>query len=169
MLHKNIRVYLISAESRHDQKAEAEDTSSDKLSEPETPLEQGPDHSNDAVQQPEPAKQVALALSVPTEQTTTSALKPAEQLSIINRPKRSISAMTPRYEDEFAPIQAKHFKASEEPSFSDYSVHRRGAILYVINHITGRRESASLLGSKWPILKHQFLEGKLTVHECIKV
>ena len=47
---------------------------------------------------------VAAALQI-----MTSVPKPAEQLSVVNRPKRLKTTQPPRYEDEFAPsVRAKH-------------------------------------------------------------
>lgn len=83
----------------------------------------------------------------------------------MSRPKRSITSRAPRYEDEF---QAEHLKAAKktstpinEPSLSDYHVYRQGAVLHVINTTTGRKETAYTLGPKWPVLKHQFLKGRM--------
>ncbi|XP_065898230.1 uncharacterized protein [Dysidea avara] len=164
----------LNAEARHKQQAQAENKTNGEVSDPlkyQTLPQQELDQSDGAVQQPKLAEQVVVTtklpdkLVIPAEQATTSATKPAQQLSILNRPKRSIAARAPRYEDEFAPIQAKHSKVvkksstpTNKPSLSDYHVFRQGATLYVIDRVTGKKETASTLGPKWLVLKRQFLE-----------
>ena len=95
---------------------------------------------------------------IPVEQATTSASKPAQQLPIVNRPERSITSQAPCYEDE---QPKKTSTPTNEPSVSDYHVYRQGAVLHVINTATGRKETAYTLGPKWPVLKRQFLEGRM--------